>query len=463
METPSYNDHPLFWLSHQDPFLVRHAYENILITGSTGSGKTSGSGAEVALSMMAAQFSFIVFLFKQNETDQWYRWAEETERLADIIHITAEHENVYNLLEPYQHQEPMNGVYLLETISEMLMESSNKGEEVFWKQMQRQALDRAIRLCQLADEPLSPITLFEIHTSAPAYPEQANPDTAEGAEFLANSRCAQLIAQAFQKHGNENPQVKLVYNYYLKQLPNLADRTRSSVDAMVSGTLEPFVSSELLKRLFCGTSTLKLSDVFSGKIVLLDIPVQTKFEAGRIAQLLLKYTFQRASEQRDLREYPHPVVFWQDEAQAFITKHDSGFLSTCRSSRVCNVFMSQNISNFHAAMGGGSGAEARTNSLLALCNLKIFHANNDHVTNEYAAKTIGMAPRSMGGASIGPEKNTTTSTSEQMHHQVEPVQFTMLKGGGPDNNMMVDSIICGTARRFAATGKNYLSRIFIQQ
>ncbi|MCB0841573.1 MAG: TraM recognition domain-containing protein, partial [Bacteroidetes bacterium] len=195
----------------------------------------------------------------------------------------------------------------------------------------------------------------------------------------------------------------------------------------------------MLRRQFGGSSTLKLEDAFSGKIILLDIPIQTHEYAGRIAQALYKYTFQKAVEQRDLRSFPNPLVLWQDEAQAFLLPGDSAFMSTCRSSRVGSVLLSQNISNFYAALGGGQKSESQVNSLLALCNTKIFHANNDHVTNEWAAKTIGMGIKNLTSVNIG-GPSESASSSQHMHYLVEPREFTMLKTGGPANRYLVDAV-----------------------
>ena len=446
-----------------DNFHLKDAFENVFIAGSTGSGKTSGSGYALASALLNAQglhpeerVGMIVFLYKTGDAEDWLRWAWEHDRQDDIIHIEAHHANVFNLLERYQHQEPMNAVGALMAISKLTVNGGNSQDsESYWVVDQATRLDRLIRLNQLAGLPLSIETLHRIHISAPVEPDQAKSE-----EFRAESLCWQLLAQAAEKVGEDHQGFRLVEDYFLREMPLLADRTSSSIRAMTSSVLEPFVFSEMLKLLFCGTSTLRLEEAFCGKVILLDIPIQKHEHAGRVAQIMFKYAFQKAAEQRDLSQHPNPLIFWQDESQAFITSHDHAFMSTCRSSRCGSVLLSQNISNFYAALGGGQQAEAQVNSLLALCNTKIFHANNDHVTNEWAAKTIGMGIRNLSSISISQQSDSATS-SQHMHYLVEPREFTMLRNGGAGNQFLVDAVIAGTGRVFS-TQANYLPTTFQQ-
>lgn len=447
-----------------DAFNLRDAFENVFIAGSTGSGKTSGSGYALASSMLNSEglspderIGMIIFLYKAGDSKDWQRWAYEHHRTQDVIHIKADDRDVFNLLERYQNAEPMNAVNALMSISQLSMGGGNRKEsEMFWEVEQRKRLDRLIRLVQLAGLPLSITTLHQIHISAPITPEQAEDDG-----FRESSFCWQLLATAAQKVGGQHFGFRLVEDYFVREMPWLAEETSSSIRAMVSGILEPFVSSEMLKGLFCGTSRLQLEDAFSGKIILLDIPVQTHEHAGRIAQIMFKYAFQKAVEQRDLKEYPNPLILWQDEAQAFLTPYDHSFMSTCRSSRAGSVLLSQNISNFYANMGGGPQAEAQVNSLLALCNTKIFHANNDYVTNEWAAKTIGSGIKNLNSISIGRNNSDSTSSSQQIHYLIEPREFTMLRNGGAENDYLVDAVVAGTARVFSSKA-NFLMTTFEQ-
>lgn len=460
-------DRVLFSLSGaSDPadyFTLSHTFENVFITGSTGSGKTSGSGYTLASALLDVQHSMphdrlgmLVFLYKKDDCAEWLRWAEAHDREEDVIIIRSDSQDVFNLLERYQNAEPMNAVNTLMCISQLTLGGGNRKEgESFWEVEQQKRLDRLIRLNQLAQLPLNILTLYQIHISAPI-----DADQLADKSFRENSFCWKLLEKAAETLGQDHPDFKLVENYFIHEMPWLADRTSSSIRAMVSSILEPFVSSQMLQRLFCGKSSLRLEDAFSGKIILLDIPVQIHEHAGRIAQIMLKYCFQKAVEQRDLASFPNPLIFWQDEAQIFLTPYDHSFMSTCRSSRAGSVLLSQNISNFYAALGGGAQAEAQVNSLLALCNTKIFHANNDFVTNEWAAKTIGMGIKNLSSMNLSRQSDSASST-QHIHYLVEPREFTMLRNGGAKNDYLVDAVIAGTGRVFS-TRHNFIATTFEQ-
>lgn len=125
-----------------------------------------------------------------------------------------------------------------------------------------------------------------------------------------------------------------------------------------------------------------------GKVVILDLPIKIYGEAGRVAQLLFKTVWQKATEWRDLVTNPNPVFLWADEAQYFVTPHDVAFQQTARSQRAAVVYLTQNLPNYQVAFGERDG-RARTDSLLACLQTKVFHANSDVVTNEWAQRLFG--------------------------------------------------------------------------
>jgi|GEM_PF-3284942 hypothetical protein len=458
-------DRPLLSLSGSnhpdDDFTLRHLFENVFISGSTGSGKSSGSGSAIASALLDARgllpeeyIGLIVFIYKQSDVEDWLRMAFQAGRQDDVIHIQSHHANVFNILEQYKDQEPMNAVNALLNVSGLMAESG-KGEEEFWQLQKSKALDRLIRLNKICGQPLSIETLYHLHNSAPVDSEQV-----KSKEFREQSFCWNMLAMSIEKVGENHPDFKMVYNYFVREMPFLDDRTASNIRTMVGGILEPFISSSILKQMFCGSSKLQLDDVFTGKIVLLDIPVQTHEYVGKIAQIMFKYAFQKAVEKRNLETHPNPVIFHQDEAQQFLTRFDHSFMSTCRASRAGSILLSQNISNYHAAITGDR-AEAKVNSLLALCNTKIFHAQNDHLTNEYASKTIGMGVQNLSSFSSGKDNIGSASISQHIQYQVQPTLFTMLRTGGIRNNYLVDAIITGTGRIFSSQ-TNFLQTAFQQ-
>jgi hypothetical protein len=255
------------------------------------------------------------------------------------------------------------------------------------------------------------------------------------------------------------------------------------------------------------------------------MPALTCNEDGIIAQQLIKYLWQRAVLSRNSLAPQHqarPVFLWADEAQYFINSYDAEFLSTCRGSRCCTVFLSQSLPTYYAKMGG-ENARDRVHHLLGNFATRIWHNNACAESNEWAAKTIGRtlhnrrnysegegrnfntgmnmgegnnwgtSSNSGGSVSFGPNGQTThgaswgsgtssggndshgrnrgsgSSTnvshgmSEQMDYTIEPGAFSrVLKTGGPANGNRVSAVWFQAGRSFLASGGNALLAEFAQ-
>jgi len=126
--------------------------------------------------------------------------------------------------------------------------------------------------------------------------------------------------------------------------------------------------------------------------------------------------------------------------------------------------LTQNISNYIIALGGGIQGKSVTDSLLALLSTKIFHANNDPITNEFAAEVVGkkwIIKKGMG-ANINPEGIRTGSMSANEHFEWEitPRDFTVMKMGGESKE--VEGIICQAGREWKSSNAPYLKATFQQ-
>lgn len=447
--------------SHLDDWLtLRDVFEHIFITGSTGSGKTSTAGYYLAESLLnkkalgdQEKIGLVVFLYKSSDLKLWESWCKKQGRSQDVIIIDSEDEGVFNLLEYYKDKEAINAVDALMNLSGLSIGgNSDKDSEHYWEQAKRQRLHRLILLNQLSSEPLNITTLYKLHSTAAQHPEQLQDN-----DFLQYSHCWQMLNKAANIVGENNPQFKLVEDYFVREMPYMADRTQSSILSLTSAILEPFVSSPMLNRLFCGDTKISLDTLLSGKIVLLNLPIQEFEQSGKLAQVMFKYVLQKRIESRNLEELPNPVVFWIDEYQHYITPYDFLFLSTARSSLAGCVLMTQNISNLYAQIGGsGRTAEERVNSLLSLTNHKFFLTQNSFVTNEFASKTIGMSVRPFNNTNVNWQNfSGSAGQSEQYHYEVMPREFTMLKRGGKHNEGIVEAYVTGTGKRFS-NGNNWL-------
>lgn len=235
------------------------------------------------------------------------------------------------------------------------------------------------------------------------------------------------------------------------------------------------ISRGVLCELFCGNTNLTPQALEEGKIIVVDLPVDEYGEIGRYAAAIWKYAVQVSLQRRQVSRGTRPVFLWQDEAQHFVLKTDSMFQSTCRSYKVANVLLTQNISNVYATLGGKS-SEALVDSLFGNLNTRIFHANGDYSTNEWMAKVIGRSRQFLTSSSLNygasdpfavamgaTAPQTSASVNEVFEYEVQPSVCTTFRTGGPANRWLVDSIVFSNGSCFHATGKPYLFCTFSQK
>jgi len=109
-------------------------------------------------------------------------------------------------------------------------------------------------------------------------------------------------------------------------------------------------------------------------------------------------------------------------------------------------------------------------------NLKIFHANGDSVTNEWAAALIGRCRQFVVNSSSNHQNSNwalaladmapsqgSAGVSEIFEFEVQPAVFTQLRTGGVANNGQVDAVIFSNGARFKSTGRTYLNATFRQK
>lgn len=477
-----------------DPWTFRDAFGGTQIFGGTGSGKTTGSGRTLALAFLTARFrgefpfGGLVLCAKPEEVDLWANFASKSNvpgaksepgycALAgrspeDVIVLgeRLEHYRKLGLSVPqggyfFDYQNYMQGlrreggegaktsgmtqglVNLFMTVLEGGREGGNSADP-YWDDAIRQMLANAIDLLILVGRPVDISTIGDIILAAP----QSRAET-KTPVWQRDSLCWELLeaahvatSKAFKGSREGDPayearrDFKLVRDYWLKDFAGLTERVRSVVESSFTSKATAILRSPM-RRLFATAASRKdgklvtPTDTHRGKIVILDLSVKEYGETGRFAQVLFKTVWQRATEHPSRDQFSSPVFLWADESQYFITSQDAVFQQTARSKRAATVYLTQNISNYYVALGGRSG-NAATDSLIGNFQTKIFHANGDPATNEWAERLFGHELKSVkssgvgygGGAQGG--VNTQKGESSQWLPAVPISTFLGLRRGG---------------------------------
>ena len=456
---------------------IRDAVEGVQIFGGIGSGKTSGSGRMLALKYLKHGFGGLVLTVKPEEKALWQDYCRLAGREQDLVILEPGGNQRFNFLE-YVSQVDQDGLAITENIVQVLKtviraseeKSSGKSDDPFWEAALDMLIFHIIDLCTLAYSKASIQQMYDIALTAPRKPEDGaslEPDTESKVFHQAFIKAQQVVdkqVDAFLESMTYTQRVeynqcadqgiylmdkvpnarllKFIDQFFVETYRNLNDKTRSIIEFSFTGFLFRLLK-EPVYSLFCnGVSTLKPEDCMNGKIILLNLPVKLYHKVGRDCQVLFKYIWQRAMEKRQVNTMSRPVFLWADEAQNFLHEHDPDYQATARSSRIATVYISQNLPNYHANMGGQK-SEYKVKSFLGTLGTKIFHANADLETNRYASDLIGEAWQE--------DKSQTTTVSGQfssgqtksfkLQKVIRPEKLVSLKTGGPENRLIVEGLM----------------------
>lgn len=464
-------DNALLNFNGDEPFTIREACEGVQIFGGIGSGKTSGSGATLARAFLRSGFGGLVLCAKKDELETWEGYAKETGRQDSLLIFDTSGKFTFPFLQ-YEIEREGEGagytenlVRLFTTVYEAISRSdSGGGSDPYWERAMQQLLRNAIDLCMIARGTVSVPLIHQIIISAPLSAEQRDTQ-----EWRDNSLCWQLLSEGNVKevdiwtaHDFESTAA-----FWLKEYPNLSDKTRSSVLSTLTTMMDNFLRRPF--RMLFSEPPEESKKAFPelthhGVVIVMNLPVKEYGDAGRAAQVVYKYLWQQAAERRNVKENPRPVFLWVDEAQNFATEYDMQFQATARSSRACTVYLTQNIPNYYAEMGG-EHSKYRVDSLMGNLQTKIWHANSDPKTNTEAAEIIGKSwqIRRNAGTSVGGESfNITSGESESFDYDVPPQEFSKLSKGGPANNRIVEAFVFQNGRVWK-NGLTHLRVKFKQQ
>ena len=473
---------PLIRWSKSDSWTVGDSFENTLIVGATGSGKTSGSGRMIAEAALKNGYGALVLLAK-DDREFWKTLCRRVGRSRDLIFFGPKEPWRFNFID-YEMSHGGRGagltenvVSLFSTIQEMCERNTGQGGgrdgEGYWRRSCRQLSRNAVDLLMLSTGRLNITDLYQIVISTAENLEEMRSERWRKDSFCFHCLCE---AERSAKTPSQVRDLETVADYFMIEFPALSDKTRSIVVSTFSSMVD-VLNRGVLRDLFCEETNITPQAIEDGHIVLVDLPVKQFGEVGLLAQAIWKYMFQTAIERRNLRMSPRPVMLFADEAQFTVSSNDMQFLSTCRSSRVATVYLTQNISNFYAALGGQQKATSEADSMFGNLNTKIFHANGDPVTNSWAANLIGQSRQcfysansshqgsdwfdSMMGSGNGAQ--TSGGVSEQKDFEVQPSEFTKMRTGGRQNRWIVDGIVFRSGQVFKDTGCTWRHATFKQR
>ena len=358
-------------------------YQNILVTGTIGTGKTSSTMypftkqlIEYAHNNEKEKLGMLILDVKGNYYQKVIEFSRIYNREDDVIIIELNGKYKYNPLDK-PNLKPSIIANRLKTI--LLLFSKNNSES-YWIDKSAQILEECIKLCRLYNE--NYVTFEELHklvVEPNYYLEKVN-----------------LLREKFIRNEfSENQIYDLLssLNFFEKEFLMLDSRTLSILKSEITRITNCFISDyDVLKTFNPSKNELNFfgfEDVLeNGKIVVLNMNINEYANLSKIIAAYLKLDFQtdvltRLAKGKDNNF--RSACFISDEYSEYCTDTDCNFFSQSREAKCINIVATQSYSSLLNTLNNSSSVNVIIQNLIN----KLWLRNDDIFTIESIQKQIG--------------------------------------------------------------------------
>lgn len=357
-------------------------FQNILITGSIGTGKTSSGMYNITKQLMSynsyndKKIGMLILDVKGNYYDFVRKEAIRSGRLQDLVCIDISGDTYYNPIDKIE----LSSDIIAGRLKEILLLFSKNNTESFWIDKAGMLLSEVIKFIRLYNE--NYVTFYEIH--------KIINDINYYLKMKKNIK-SKLIKNKYSEEDVFN--INSSVDYIEKEFLKLDERTKGIIIAEISRITGIFVLNYDINRTFCPEKN-KINfkgfrDVIdNGKIVVLKMNISKYGDISRIIASYLKMDFQREvlmQVTRKNKENIRKTAFISDEYQEYITKNDAEFYAQSRETMCINVVATQSYSSLYNTLKD----EFTTDVIIQSLVNKIWYRQDDIRTIEKAQKVIG--------------------------------------------------------------------------
>lgn len=474
---PSVLDSEFLALHTGIPYLVRDLVQGgILITGQSGSGKTSGPLRKVIDSAISMNFGLTLLSAKPEDRADYLAMAAKWGRAGDVILIdeTATHcLNFFDSLQLKSADPATRARQLaqsLDVFTEVASRNGTKGgggDERFWVQAAGRMTFVLILLLILADQQVTPANILKLVTTLPRTPKDLI-----SAQWKARL-CSQCLRAAFDaaKASGDSSNFTICDDYITLEICTLSPKTRTVIEAFLTGNLD-ILSTGIASRILASESTFDLAAAIGrNAIIIVDFPYTKWLGVGQFIGAGVKHLVQTEILKREAVADTLPHLIVADECTNVLTEHDYAFASLCRSFRGCLIYATQGVESLRAAYPG-SNADDKVSTLVG--NLgTIFAASPTPTTAKWLCDMFGREKKfstssstTIGGQNRGSgaaDNQTSASVSEVFESVLQASELMRMRTGGPRNGFIVDALLIKAGAIFPRTGCNFCPVSFRQE
>lgn len=376
-------------------------YQNILITGTIGTGKTSCAMYPFTKQLifyecenLDKKLGMLILDVKGNYYEKVIEFAEACRRKEDVIVLELGGKYKYNPL----HKPNLKSSILANRLKTILLLFSKNNSESYWLDEAEKVLSEAIKLCRLYND--NYVTFEELHKliTIPNY-------YLEKIHLLRH----QFIQNQFSKE--EVYDLLSALNFFEKEFLSLDQRTFSILKSEITRITNCFISDyEVLKTFNPSQEELNFYGfeevVKEGKIVVLKMNISEYANLSKIIAAYLKLDFQsdvmtRLAKNNDSNF--RSVCFISDEYAEYCTETDANFFSQSREAKCINIVATQSYTSLLNTLNNQSAVNVIIQNLIN----KLWFRTDDIFTIETAQKQIGKEEKEKISKSISENAKET--------------------------------------------------------
>ena len=373
-------------------------YQNFLITGTIGSGKTSSAMypftrqlLEYNCNNLDNKIGMLILDVKGNYYKQVLEYTKKYHLEKDLIVLELNSNVYYNPL----HKPYLKPQVLANRLKTILLLFSENNTESYWLDKAEEVLAECIKLCRLYNNGY--VTFEELHKliTIPNYYK-------EKITVLRNL----FIESKF--NNKQIYELNASLNFFEKEFNNLDSRTKGILISEITRITSTFVSDYDIKNTFCPPKNkltfTGFNEVLSkGKIVVLNMNIFEYNALSKIIATYLKLDFQAEVMTHLAKNEIRTSAFICDEYDKFASKTDGEFFSLSREAKCINILSTQSYSSLKTTLKDESSVNVIVQNLIN----KIWFRTDDIYTIEEAQKQIGKEDKEKISKSISESAKET--------------------------------------------------------
>ena len=378
-------------------------YQNFLITGTIGTGKTSSAMYPFTEQFLKynsrnpdKKIGMLVLDVKGNYYEQVKKYVDEFNLQNDLIVIEIGGKFKYNPL----HKPKLKPSVIANRLKTILNLFSENNSESYWLDKAEQVLTEAVKLCRIYNNGY--VTFTELHKliiEENYYKEKIQ----NIKELFINNKL----------NKNQIYDLNSALNFFQNEYEKLDQRTLAILKSEITRITNVFISDYDVSQIFCSPKN-KLNFrgffdvIFKGKIVVLNMNIAEYRNLSKIIAAYLKLDFQSEIMMALSKGKARTTAFICDEYAEYVTKTDSEFFSLSREAKCINIVSTQSYSSLKNTLKDETAVKVICQNLIN----KIWFRTDDIFTIEEAQKQLGKEDK------IKTSKNISENSKETIYSRM---------------------------------------------